>query len=92
MTSFTILNILDVSTSLQSQLSSAPSESGIKKALLSGGHVVYFVDALSLGKGSVIELDWTTQRSPLIRNGEFKILKRTEYSHNKDFIGALINK
>lgn len=88
---YRIVQVLDISESLGSQMENSPKEGGIYKCLGEAGQkqlVLYFVDGMDFGQNSVIEL-LGDLNAPLVYRDEYRVLERTSLTHEVAFIRRL---
>ncbi len=89
---YEIIQILNISSSLNSQLEcQQKSNETLKKCLLNGNIVIYMIDPVDLGNKSRIEI-LKNLSNALVSKDDFRIIKREEYKHDIKFIEKLRKK
>lgn len=88
-----IVQILDISVSLGSQIEEYPGDGKgrVHKCLAEMGSkqfILYFIDGVDFGQGSVIEL-LVDLKTPLIYKSEYRVMTKTPLVHEVEFIKRL---
>lgn len=94
--SYKVLQILNISSSLLSQIDSTVEQNNkIMKCLLEKSigcfKVAYFIEPIDFGNESEIEI-LKEIKTPLILKEDFRVVKRMKYKEDKEFIKRMMNK
>lgn len=90
MEKYTIKCALVVSQSLLPQKDEEPTNKSVIKALISENNkIVYFIDAVDIGSGTVFTTD---ELVPLMFPKQYKIVKQVQYEHQKELVEKLLLK
>lgn len=92
---YNVVEILNVSESLSKQLQTKnENKNGIYKSILQNketNHIVYFIDGINFGSGTVLEI-LNTQNEPILYKNDYKIVTHCPFAVNYNFLQKLYGK